>query len=190
MDVAAGTMQTYDVALGRVLPRWRNKPVDTITPQTVADLVAELHGEGLKKQTIRKTVSVLAMVLDHAGVQPNPARDRLTVKLPREEKRQVQPPTAEHVAAVIRLLPSQYRLPVAVLDATGMRVGELEALTWGDMDEPRGRWRIATSKTGRPRWYPLHPTCTSECRSSARATTACPSGASSKASPAIGFGPA
>jgi integrase len=26
------------------------------------------------------------------------------------------------------------------------------ALTWGDLDEPRGRWRIATTKTGRPRW--------------------------------------
>jgi integrase len=64
----------------------------------------------------------------------------------------VQPPTAEHVAAVVRLLPARYRLPVLVLDATGMRVGELEALTWGDIDEPRGRWRIATSKTGRPRW--------------------------------------
>jgi integrase len=27
-----------------------------------------------------------------------------------------------------------------VLDATGMRIGELEALTWGDVDEPRQRW--------------------------------------------------
>jgi integrase len=38
-----------------------------------------------------------------------------------------------------------------------MRIGELEALTWGDMDEPRGRWRIATSKTGRPRWVSPPP---------------------------------
>jgi integrase len=44
-----------------------------------------------------------------------------------------------------------------VLDATGMRIGELEALTWGDMDEPRSRWRIATSKTGRPRWVTPPP---------------------------------
>jgi integrase len=79
------------------------------------------------------------------------------VKMPREERRQVQPPTAEHVEAAIRLLPSRYRLPVLVLDATGMRIGELEALTWGDMDEPRGRWRIATSKTGRPRWVTPAP---------------------------------
>jgi integrase len=38
-----------------------------------------------------------------------------------------------------------------------MRVGELEALTWGDLDEPRERWRIATSKTGRPRWVSPPP---------------------------------
>ena len=152
VDVAEGTMQTYNVALGRILRRLGDKPVDKLNAQTVADLVGELHREGLRKQTIRKTVSVLAMVLDHAGVQPNPARDRVTVKMPREERRLVQPPTAAHVEAVIRLLPTRYKLPTVVLDATGMRVGELEALSWGDMDEPRGRWRIATSKTGRPRW--------------------------------------
>jgi integrase len=28
-----------------------------------------------------------------------------------------------------------------------MRIGELEALTWGDVDERRGRWRIAASKS-------------------------------------------
>jgi integrase len=41
-----------------------------------------------------------------------------------------------------------------VLDATGMRVGELETLTWGDVDEARGRWRVTmgSSKTGRARW--------------------------------------
>jgi integrase len=61
------------------------------------------------------------------------------------------------VEAVARLLPSRYRLPLLVLDATGMRVGELEALSWGDLDESRGRWRIATSKTGRPRWVTPPP---------------------------------
>jgi integrase len=157
VDVAAGTMETYRVALGRLLPRLGDRAVDAVDAQMVADLVGELHATGLKKQTIRKTVSVLAMVLDHAGVQPNPARDKLTVKLPREERRHVEPPTAEHVEAVVRVLPTRYRLPVLLLDATGMRIGELEALTWGDVDEPRGRWRIATSKTGRPRWVAPDP---------------------------------
>ena len=123
----------------------------------MADLVAELHGAGLKKQTIRKTVSVLAMVLDHERIQPNPARDKLTVKLPREERRELNPPTAAHVEAVVRFLPTRYRLPALLLDATGMRIGELERLTWGDVDEPRQRWRVsaAVAKTGRARWVPL-----------------------------------
>jgi integrase len=58
---------------------------------------------------------------------------------------------------VHRILPRQYRLPLLVLDATGMRVGELEALTWGDVDEQRGRWRVsqAVAKTGRARWVPV-----------------------------------
>jgi integrase len=157
VDVAAGTHATYRVALGRVLPRLGKMPVEDLDAETVAALVADLHASGLKKQTIRKTVSVLAMALDHARIQPNPARDRQTVKLPREERRHVEPPTAAHVEAVVRLLPRRYRLTVLVLDATGMRVGELEALLWGDVDEPRTRWRIATSKTGRPRWVTPPP---------------------------------
>jgi integrase len=160
VDVSAGTMTTYTVALGRILPRLGDTPVNGLDAQSVAGLVAELHADGLKKQTIRKTVSVLAMLLDHGRVQPNPARDRLTVKLPREERRHVQPPSAEHLEAVVRLLPPGYRLPLLALDATGMRVGELEALTWGDVDEPRGRWRVAASvsKTGAARWVTPPPT--------------------------------
>jgi integrase len=159
VDVSAGTAQTYKVALGRLLPRLGDVPVNRIEPQTVADLVAELHTAELKKQTIRKTISVLAMVLDHGGIQPNPARDKLIVKMPREERRELHPPTAEHVEAVVRILPRQYRLPALVLDATGMRIGELEALTWGDVDEPRQRWRVsgAVAKTGRARWVPVPP---------------------------------
>lgn len=156
VDVSEGTRQTYRVALGRLLPRFGETAVHRIEPHDVADLVAGLAEAGLRKQTIRKTVSVLAMVLDHYGVQPNPARDP-RIRLPREERRHVQPPTAEHLEAVCRLLPPRYRLPLLVLDATGMRVGELDDLTWADIDEPRGRWRIATSKTGRPRWVAPPP---------------------------------
>ena len=127
-------------------------------PSDVAALVGELTEAGLRKQTIRKTVSVLAMILDHHGVQPNPARDP-RVKLPREEKRELAPPTADDVLAVYALLPSVYRLPLLVLDATGMRVGELETLTWGDVDSRRGRWRIRTAaaKTRAARWVNPSP---------------------------------
>src|SRR5262249_34185517 len=72
---------------------------------------------------------------------------------------ELSPPSAEHVEAVHRLLAPAYRLPLLVLDATGMRVGELNALTWGAVDEPRSRWRVsrAVAKTKYGRWVTPPP---------------------------------
>jgi integrase len=154
VDVADGTAATHKVNLARIIPRLGTRPIDSLEPADVASLVSELHEAGLKRESIRKTIATLAMIFDYAKVSPNPARDRTTVKLPRESKAELNPPTAEHVLAVHHMLAPAYRLPLLVLDATGMRVGELEALTWGDVDEPRGRWRVSqtVAKTGRARW--------------------------------------
>jgi integrase len=158
VDVAEGTAATHRVNLGRILPLLGTSPIDAIQPADVAGLVTHLADGGLARESIRKTIATLGMVLDFARVAPNPARDKL-VKLPRETKLELNPPTSEHILAVHWILPERYRLPLLVLDATGMRVGELEALTWGDVDEPRGRWRVsqAVSKTGRARWVSVPP---------------------------------
>jgi hypothetical protein len=39
VDVSPGTLETYRVALGRLLPRLGDTPVDAINAQSVADLV-------------------------------------------------------------------------------------------------------------------------------------------------------
>ena len=152
MDVAAGTLQTYRVALGRILPRFGEHVRRQRRSSGGCRARRRPPREGLKKQTIRKTVSVLAMVLDHARIEPNPAARSADGQAPARG-------TSARRAAYRGAHPGgrpaaseRYQLPVLVLDATGMRVGELEALLWGDVDEPRSRWRIATSKTGRPRW--------------------------------------
>jgi integrase len=113
-----------------------------------------LHSNGARRETIRKTVSALAMTFDHHRVQPNPARDKLAVRLPRQQVEEIQPPTAAHVEDVCRVIAATYRLPMLVLEATGMRVGELEGLRWGDLDEPDIRWRVRgeLNHTGRSRW--------------------------------------
>jgi integrase len=48
-------------------------------------------------------------------------------------------------------------LALLVLDATGARVGELEAARLADLDETRKSWlvRAAVAKTRRPRWVEL-----------------------------------
>lgn len=158
VDVSAATA-TYQRSAIRRAKTLLARRIDEITPADVAALVGELVAAGKSRETIRKTLTVLAMVFDFAAISPNPARDRVRVRLPREEHVEMNPPTAEHVEAVHGLLAPAYRLPLLVLDATGMRVGELEQLTWGDVDEQRGRWRVsaAVAKTRRARWVSVPP---------------------------------
>lgn len=155
VDISEATRVQHRSSLRALLPLIGDRRLDDLAAADVADLVAEL-AKTRKKETIRKMVVHLAMILDHAGVDPNPARG---VKLPFEQRRELQPPAAAHIEAVHRLLPTRYRLPLLVLDATGMRLGELEQLAWGDVDEQRGRWRVsqAVSKTSRARWVQVPP---------------------------------
>jgi integrase len=157
VDVAPNTKLQHRSAMRNLLAVLGSSRVDAITPTDVAELVAKLS-ETRKRETVRKSLLVLGMVLDDAGIAPNPVRDR-KVRLPREERIEITPPTAAHVEAVLHVLPERYRLPLVVLEQTGMRLGELEGLRWGDVDEERSRWRVseAVAKTRHARWVPVAP---------------------------------
>ena len=70
----------------------------------------------------------------------------------------MNPPTADHVDAVYRLLPSKHRLPLFWLDWTGARVSCDRPTLVCDYDEPRRRVRLraATTKTRKALWVDLH----------------------------------
>lgn len=97
------------------------------------------------------------MVFDHASVQPNPARDKVHVKLPRSESVELEPSSAEHVATVCRLVPNAYRLPLLWLDWSGARVSTVETIRVSDYDEPehRVRLRAAAAKIRIALWVEL-----------------------------------
>jgi integrase len=157
VDIRENTRIQHGTAVARMLPLLGDRRVDTVTPADIADLVAALTQTGKARETIRKTVTALSMIFDFAGVSPNPARDRIHVRLPREEPGEMEPPTAAHVEAVGWLLLPLYLLAMLVLEGTGVRVGELEAARIRDLDESRRAWlvRASVSKTRRPRWIDL-----------------------------------
>lgn len=157
VDASDNTRIQHGTAVGRMLPILGDRPIDTVTVADVAELVAKLSEAGKARETIRKTITALAMVFDFAGIEPNPARNRIHVKLPREDPGEMEPPSPDHVEAIGWQLKPSYLLALLVLDATGCRVGELEQATVGDLDEERGAWlvRAAVSKTRRPRWVDL-----------------------------------
>lgn len=156
VDVSEGTRATYSVNLSRILPRIGTVELDDLTVVDVVGLVAYLARKELARESIRKTLSTLAQVIDFAKVVPNPVRDS-DVKLPPADTEEVDPPIAAHVLAVHRILPSRYRLPLLLLDATGMRISEFAGGRWRDLDEQAGKWRVRKqlAKTRNARWVPI-----------------------------------
>jgi integrase len=115
-----------------------------------------IAGSGLKPSTVRQYVATLRALLDFVGVDPNPTRDN-QVRMPRREQTVVDPPTAAEVDLIIQMVPTQHRLPLRVLEQPGMRVGEVQKLAWGDVDETSSRFLIRSGKTATARRWVAVP---------------------------------
>ena len=152
VDLRDSSLTQYRTALARARSL-EDRPTDEITVADVVALVAALIDADKARESIRKTVSAVAAVLDFAGVRPNPARDS-RVRLPREDKAEPEPPNATTVEAVARRLPVTYLLALAALDISGRRINELVKANLSDFDEDRARWlvRARVSKNKRPSW--------------------------------------
>lgn len=148
IDLSPGSRRTY-AALAKLIadaPIGR-RPVTHVTPADVQALISTLAGRGLARDTISSTRGILAGALDEIGVDPNPARHR-SIRLPREDRSVIEPPPYEHVVAVLDLLAPKYAIAIALLEATGLRVGEACALRQVDLDRSAGRVRVVRHARG------------------------------------------
>lgn len=152
IDAAASTRETLRKSIAHAVTSFGDRDPASLTPQEIAGWVGELANR-LAPGTVEKALGALRQLLDHVGVEPNPARDR-RVRLPRRRREEIEPPSAIEVEAIVATVAPRYRLPLIVLEATAMRVGELERLRWGDVDVAGQRWRVARQheKAGRGRW--------------------------------------
>jgi integrase len=147
VDYAEETAKNVSSHLKALLSTFGERDPGTIT---AADVQEWIGGLRLKPSSVRRYLATLRALLDFADVDPNPARDP-RVKLPREEPTVVDPPTVAEVDTIIGHCPQRWRLPLRVLEQTGMRVGELHRLEWGDVDEAGLRFRVKQGKTAAAR---------------------------------------
>lgn len=147
VDLGAGTLRNVRSQIAAINAVLGDRDPATITP---ADVQSWISGLSLNPSSVRGYVATLRQVLDYAGVDPNPARDG-RVRLPREEHVPVDPPSAASVEAIILNSPPRWRLTLRTLAETGMRVGELSALMWADVDESGSRFRVKQGKTAAAR---------------------------------------
>ncbi|HEX4526889.1 MAG TPA: site-specific integrase [Gaiellaceae bacterium] len=123
---------------------------------TVDDVQAVLAASELSPATLRAYGVALRGILDHAGVDPNPARS-LRLRWLKSQSEQFSPMEAAEVVAILERVSKRLRLPLIVAEQCGHRVGELAKLTWADVDEQGCRFRLRreTTKRNRPRWVPV-----------------------------------
>jgi integrase len=147
IDIGAETRKNLESHLKTILPTFGDRDPASLTVVDVQEWIGTLK---LKPSSIGRYMVTLRQVLDFAGIEPNPAKDK-RVKLPKIEVSVVEPPSAEQVETIIGHVTPQRRLPLRVLEQTGMRVGELHTLEWKDVDVAGSRFRIRQGKTAAAR---------------------------------------
>ncbi len=153
VDLAAETVKNLGSHLKLILPTFEDRDPATIAPGEIREWVAGLQ---LKPGSVRRYLATFRALLDFAGADPNPARDP-SIRLPRQDSVIVEPPSAADVDAIIARTPARWRLPLRVLEQTGMRIGELSSLQWGDVDEASSRFRVKVGKTAAARRWVTVP---------------------------------
>lgn len=142
----------------------RTRKTRTIRRRTGVELV-ELD-EPISAQTAQHALRLLSGAFDDAVtrgiIHANPAAP---VSLPRQRttsRSQTDPDEDEtwtflDADEIARLdaLPDRRRALFVTAVYTGLRLGELLALRWADVDFERGRVRVRRSKNGKPRTVPL-----------------------------------
>jgi integrase len=154
VDVGAETRKNMLSHLKRLNARFGDRDPFTITIADCQEWVGE--NADLKPASLSRYMATLRQILDFAAVEPNPARDG-RVKLPKIETATVEPPSAEQFEAIIATVPRRWRLPLRVLEQSGMRVGELRDLEWRDVDLAGCRLRIRQGKTAAARRWAAVP---------------------------------
>lgn len=179
----ASTLRDYHQSIeSRLLPRWGDRPVQSITPADVAALRDELlaaRREGredaapLSARTVVRHLTVAHGVFRYAmrahGLERNPASaelvDRPTVRYSGE----FETFDAEELAALVRAADDEATGTLYLAAAfTGLRQGELLALRWRDLDFAAQRVHVRRSwshiaraekapKSGKVRSVPLVP---------------------------------
>jgi integrase len=162
LDLDVRTLANIDGHWKRLQPVFATMSGDQVTHQHVQEWITQ-SGSGdrpLTPKVLRDYVGTLKQVLDFAGIDPNPARDR-RIRYPTVEQTVPVPPSDKHVLALLEHIPKDRRLLYVFLEQDGGRLGEHIAFTWGDVDVDGrrilARPEIVKGRRGRrkPRWLQI-----------------------------------
>ena len=145
-SLAVSTRARYQTIVGtHIVPRWGRLRLSQVTHEDVQQWVAEL-GERMAPASVRKVHRVLSLLLSYAVKSGRLARNPANlVDLPRVKSKPRRYLTHEQVGAFADAVGEDWRLHVLVLAYTGLRIGELVALRWRNVDLLRRRLIVSES---------------------------------------------
>lgn len=161
------TLRDYKNTIERRMFPWLGgMPLDELTPQLIEDWRASLPGGA---RTKNKQMTVLNGIMKRAcrkyGLRTNPVSG--VERLREVKKLDLEVLEPEEVWALVRAAATEQDAAIYLTAAyTGMRMGEIRALRWKDVDFPRSLIRIRASysmhsltspKRGKVRTVPLAP---------------------------------
>lgn len=147
------TYETYRQKLeAHVLPVFEKMRVDQITRGSVKDYLRSKAAEGFRKGTValhRDVISgILGRALDHEIIQINPAVGAMKGLFKNEQKPKVEPFSEAELSALLEttgaIFPEHQTLFTMAVH-TGMRLGELLAVRWTDINWDAGQVLVQRS---------------------------------------------
>lgn len=168
LQLKRSTCDRYDTMLKHhLLRRWGSRCIDTIGPADVAQFKAAQVDAGLSKKTVNNQLGLLSSMLHRAqewGQLPRVPKIKL-FKLPRPKDREYRWISREEADQLVAAAWGYWPAMFTVALNTGLRMGELQALRWSDVDLRRRRLVVRrswwdgtfdTPKSGKNREIPLN----------------------------------
>lgn len=142
LETSFGLMEHY--AVSRV-------PVDQLDEDFIQDYINDLVNDGYAMSTIKKQFHLITEFMDYANVKGIVDRpyhkavklpSKMAIKKPSREVISYSPEEQELLCAVFWTLERPAYAAALLMLETGMRIGEVLALTWNDVDLRRRSVRI------------------------------------------------
>jgi len=149
VQVKPSTLKNYRSMMhSSLIPFFGDVPLSAIRTADVQQYVAERLATGVTGATVQKALIMLKGMLKQAVqwdyLHANPAQP---VKAPRREHREMDSLTPAEIPAFLNAFEPEWRPLFFTAIFTGMRLGELLALQWSDID-----WRSGTIRVRRSVW--------------------------------------